>query len=128
MYLLPNTKTEWRVKGNNKLSEGNPVIIEWDNNAGLIFRKKIELDEKFLFRVTQEVQNKSNDVIELYPYAQITRNQPPVLQAGSMSGTLILHDGFIGVFDEDLKEYDYDDIKDKKKEHNARKRMVRYNG
>ena len=32
-----------------------------------------------------------------------------------MSGTLILHDGFIGVFDEDLKEYDYDDIKDKKK-------------
>ena len=36
-----------------------------------------------------------------------------------MSGTLILHDGFIGVFDEDLKEYDYDDIKDKKKEHNA---------
>ena len=36
-----------------------------------------------------------------------------------MSGTLLLHDGFIGVFDEDLKEYDYDDIKDKKKEHNA---------
>ncbi len=116
---LPNTKTEWRVKGNNKLSVGNPVIIEWNNNAGLIFKKKIELDEKFLFRVIQEVQNKSNDVIELYPYAQITRNQPPVLQAGSMSGTLILHDGFIGVFDEDLKEYDYDDIKDKKEEHNA---------
>ena len=36
-----------------------------------------------------------------------------------MSGTMILHDGFIGVFNEDLQEYDYDDIKDKKKEHNA---------
>ena len=69
---------------------------------------------KFLFRITQEIQNKSSGAVELYPYAQITRNQKPVLEAGSMSGTLILHDGFIGVFNEDLEEYDYDDIKDKK--------------
>ncbi len=116
---LPNKDTVWRVKGNNKLSAGSPVIIEWDNKSGLIFRKKIELDEKFLFRVTQEIQNNSSKSVELYPYGQITRNQKPVLEAGSMSGTLILHDGFIGVFDEDLEEYDYDDIKDKKKEHNA---------
>ena len=116
---LPNKDSLWNVKGNRKLSSTNPVIIEWNNKSGLIFRKKIELDDKFLFRITQEVQNKSGEVVELYPYAQITRNQKPVLEAGSMSGTLILHDGFIGVFDEDLKEYDYDDIQDKKKEHNA---------
>ena len=116
---LPTAKTLWKVKGNNKLSVSNPVIIEWDNNSGLIFRKKIELDEKFLFKITQEIQNKSSEIVELYPYAQITRNQKPVLEAGSMSGTMILHDGFIGVFNEDLQEYDYDDIKDKKKEHNA---------
>ena len=112
---LPNKDTLWKVKGNNKLSAGSPVIIEWKNKSGITFRKKIELDSKFLFRVTQEIQNKSGSIVELYPYAQITRNQKPVLQAGSMSGTLILHDGFIGVFNEDLKEYDYDDIKDKKR-------------
>ena len=94
---------------------GSPVITEWNNKSGLIFRKKIELDDKFLFRITQEIQNKSGEIVELYPYAQITRNQKPTLDAGSMSGTMILHDGFIGVFNEDLKEYDYDDIKDKKK-------------
>ena len=116
---LPTAKTLWKVKGNSKLSVGNPVIVEWNNNSGLIFRKKIELDDKFLFKITQEIQNKSNGTVELYPYAQITRNQKPVLAAGSMSGTMILHDGFIGVFNEDLKEYDYDDIQDKKKEHNA---------
>tara|TARA_B100000700_G_scaffold314993_1_gene402376 strand:- start:2004 stop:3704 length:1701 start_codon:yes stop_codon:yes gene_type:complete len=116
---LPDKNTLWKIRGNNKLSYGSPVIIEWDNKSGLIFKKKIELDDKFLFRITQEIQNKSNEVVELYPYAQITRNQKPILEAGSMSGTLILHDGYIGVFDEDLKEYDYDDIKDKKKEHVA---------
>ena len=52
---LPNTETIWKVKGNNKLSDGSPVIIEWNNNSGLIFRKKIELDDKFLFRITQEI-------------------------------------------------------------------------
>ena len=116
---LPNSQTIWEVKGNNKLSVGNPVVLEWNNKSGLLFRKKIELDDKFLFRITQEIQNKSNSKIELYPYAQITRNQKPVLQAGSMSGTLILHDGFIGVFDEELKEDDYDDIEDRKKEYIA---------
>ena len=39
---LPNKDTLWKVKGNNKLSNNNPVIIEWSNNSGLVFRKKID--------------------------------------------------------------------------------------
>ena len=35
----------WKVVGNNKLSVGNPVTAEWNNKSGLIFRKKIELDD-----------------------------------------------------------------------------------
>ena len=66
---LPNKDTLWKVKGNNKLSAGSPVIIEWTNKSGITFRKKIELDGKFLFRVTQEIQNKSGSIVELYPYA-----------------------------------------------------------
>ena len=111
---LPNTETVWQTKGSNKLSEGNSVIIEWDNKSGLIFRKKIELDDKFLFRITQEVQNKSSKKVELYPYAQITRNENP-----DVTDFYILHEGFIGVFDEELKEEDYKDIEDRKKEYNA---------
>ena len=68
---LPNAETVWKVKGNNRLSKGNPVIIEWNNKSGLVFRKKIELDDKFLFRITQEIQNKSSGRIELYPYEYI---------------------------------------------------------
>ncbi len=111
---LPNTETIWKVKGNKKLSDGSPVIIEWNNNSGLIFRKKIELDDKFLFRITQEIQNKSSQKIELYPYAQITRNQNP-----DVTDFYILHEGFIGVFDEELKEESYKDIEERKKEFNA---------
>ena len=108
---LPNTETIWAVKGNNKLSVNNPVELEWDNKSGLLFRKKIELDDKFLFRITQEIKNKSNEKIELYPYAQITRNKNP-----DVTDFYILHEGFIGVFDEELKEEGYGDIEDRKKE------------
>ena len=111
---LPTKSSIWKVVGNNKLSVGNPVTAEWNNKSGLTFRKKIELDEKFLFKVTQEVQNNSSQRVELYPYAQITRNQDP-----DVVDFYILHEGFIGVFDEDLQEEGYDDIKEKKKEYSA---------
>ena len=111
---LPTKNSLWKVVGNNKLSVGNPVIAEWNNKSGIIFRKKIELDEKFLFRITQEVQNNSSKRVELYPYAQITRNQDP-----DVLDFYILHEGFIGVFDESLQEEGYDDVKDKKKEYSA---------
>ena len=108
---LPTKNSIWKVVGNNKLSVGNPVTAEWNNKSGLTFRKRIELDEKFLFKVTQEVQNNSSQRVELYPYAQITRNQDP-----DVVDFYILHEGFIGVFDEDLQEEGYDDVKEKKKE------------
>ena len=111
---LPTIETEWKVKGNSKLTLNNPVTIEWDNKSGLIFRKIIEIDDKFLFRFTQEIKNNSREQIELYPYAQITRNQDP-----DVTDFYILHEGFIGVFDEQLEEEGYKDIKDKKKEYTS---------
>tara|TARA_B100000700_G_scaffold34683_1_gene33537 strand:+ start:5808 stop:7502 length:1695 start_codon:yes stop_codon:yes gene_type:complete len=111
---LPDSSSIWTLKGNNKLSQNNPVVIEWENKSGLIFRKKIELDDRFLFLITQEIKNNSNEKVELYPYAQITRNQNP-----DVTDFYILHEGFIGVFDEELKEESYDDIEDKKKQYSA---------
>ncbi len=106
---LPLDKTIWKIKGNNFLSPDNPVILEWNNSEGLIFTKKIELDDKFLFRITQNIKNNSNKVFQLFPYAQITRNYKP-----DITPIYILHEGFLGVFGEELKEEDYKDI-DKEK-------------
>ena len=111
---LPNSETLWKISGNKILTEQNPVVIEWNNGSGFTFRKKIELDDKFLFKVSQEIQNNSSNSIELYPYAQITRNENP-----DVTDFYILHEGFIGVFDEELKEEGYSDIEDRKKEFSA---------
>jgi YidC/Oxa1 family membrane protein insertase len=107
---LPTKNSKWEVEGNKILTDKSPIIIKWDNKEGIIFKKKIELDEKYLFKISQEIQNKSSKNIELYPYAQITRNKIPE----DIQNFYISHEGFIGVFDDELKEDDYDDIEDNK--------------
>ncbi len=106
---LPLDNTVWKIKGNKLLQPNNPIILEWDNNEGLIFTKKIELDEKFLFKITQGIKNNSNKSFQFFPYAQITRNYKP-----EVTPIYILHEGFIGVFGEELQEIDYEDIDDEK--------------
>ena len=107
---IPTKESIWSVKGNNILSDNSPIVLQWNNGDGIVFEKKIELDNKYLFRITQQVRNNSNSSIDLYPYAQMTRNKVP----DDIQNFYIQHEGFIGVFDDELKEDDYDDIKEKK--------------
>ena len=107
---IPTKESIWSVKGNNILADNSPIVLQWNNGEGIIFEKKIELDNKYLFRITQQVRNNSNSSIDLYPYAQMTRNKVP----DDIQNFYIQHEGFIGVFDDELKEDDYDDIKEKK--------------
>ncbi len=107
---IPAKDSVWSVKGNNILSSNSPIVLQWNNGEGITFEKKIELDNKYLFRITQQVRNNSNSSIDLYPYAQMTRNKVP----DDIQNFYIQHEGFIGVFDDELKEDDYDDIKEKK--------------
>ncbi len=107
---VPSKKSIWKVNGNKVLSNNEPVVLEWNNDEGIIFKKRIELDNKYLFKITQEVQNNTNQTIDLYPYAQISRNRIP----DYIQNFYISHEGFIGVFDEELKEDDYDDVEENK--------------
>ena len=106
---LPLVSTIWKTIGNNVLTPDNPVTLEWDNGEGLIFTKKIELDDKFLFKITQEIKNNSNKAFQFYPYAQINRKGKPEGRQ-----IYILHEGFLGVFGEELKEENFDDIEKEK--------------
>ena len=99
---VPTINSTWAIKGNKSLNENNPVTLEWDNKEGIVFKKIIELDEKYLFKISQIVENNTSNNVDLYPYAQITRNKIP----DDLQNFYISHEGFIGVFDEELKEDD----------------------
>ena len=111
---LPNSNTIWKIEGNNKLTPREPITLVWDNNQGISFKKKIKIDEKFLFSIDQIITNKSKKSYDFYSYGQIIRNKSP-----DVTNFYILHEGLIGVFDDQLVEKDYDDIKEKEFSQNA---------
>ena len=111
---LPNSKTNWKIDGNKKLSPNNPVKIFWINEQEIKFEKKISLDEQFLFKVEQSITNNTNKKYDFYTYGQIIRNTAP-----EVTNFYILHEGMLGVFDDQLVEEDYDDIEEKKYTFNA---------
>ncbi|MDC3163812.1 membrane protein insertase YidC [Candidatus Pelagibacter sp.] len=113
---VPNSKTKWEVIGNKLLSPNNPVKLIWNNKQNITFEKEISIDDKFLFTVNQKITNNTQSTYNFYPYGQIIRNLAP-----DVTDFYILHEGLLGVFDDNLVEEDYDDIIDKKYSVNATK-------
>ncbi len=111
---LPNSKSVWNIEGNKKLTPNSPVKLSWTNNQNIKFVKEISLDNQYLFNITQTIINNSDKTYNFYPYGQIIRNIAP-----DVTNFYILHEGLIGVFDDQLVEEDYDDIEEKKYSKNA---------
>ncbi len=112
---LPNSKSLWSIEGNNKLTPNSPVKLSWTNNQNIKFVKEISLDKQYLFNINQTIINNSDKTYNFYPYGQIIRNVAP-----DVTNFYILHEGLIGVFDDQLIEEDYDDIEEKKYSKNAK--------
>ena len=107
-FETPNAKYIWKVSNNNStLTSNNEVEFEWSNTTGQTFVTTIGLDEDYLFDITQEVKNNSNEEIIINNASKVTRKQAP-----SLSGMFILHEGLLGVLQEKLELIDYDDLKD----------------
>jgi YidC/Oxa1 family membrane protein insertase len=103
---VPNAKTVWTADSET-LSPNQPVTLTWDNGAGLTFERTYAIDNQFMFSVTQKVRNTGGEPVTLFPYGLISRGGTP-----KTAGFYILHEGPLGVFDETLKEVDYDDLQE----------------
>ena len=111
---VPNSETNWKLIGSNKLTPNSPIKLFWINDQGIKFEKNINIDDKFLFTVEQKIINNSEKTYNFYPYGQIIRNSAP-----EVTNFYILHEGLLGVFNDQLVEKDYEDIEEKKFSVNA---------
>ena len=111
---LPNSKSIWNIEGSKKLTPNSPIKLSWTNKQNIKFLKEISIDKQYLFYIKQSIINNSDKTYNFYPYGQIIRNVAP-----DVTNFYILHEGLIGVFDDQLIEEDYDDIEEKKYSKNA---------
>lgn len=94
---LPNADTVWTVAQGSTLAPGQPLVLTTTNGQGLTFTRKIEVDDHFMFTVTDTVANGSAQPVTLAPYGSIQRQGlPPTIQ-----GSQIVHEGAVGALGED---------------------------
>jgi YidC/Oxa1 family membrane protein insertase len=103
--VLPGPDTLWQAD-HDALTESSPVTLTYDNGQGLVFHRKIAVDDRYMFTVTDGVENKSTQAVTLHPYAFVKRHGMPVT-----TGFYRAHEGFVGVIGESgVQEIRYEKI------------------
>ena len=87
----PGPLTVWRESAGGALSPGHPVILSWDNGAGLSFTRTVAVDARYMFTVTDAVTNRGDAPVTLAPYASVQRQGQPEL-----GRSVYNHEGAIG--------------------------------
>ncbi len=102
---MPGFTTVWKQDSTGALTPSSPLKLSWDNGNGLVFRRTLEIDDKYMFTISDEVENKSGGDVALKHYGRLFRFGTP-----ETVGFVILHEGLIGVpGDEGLQEISYSD-------------------
>ncbi|MEO0760786.1 MAG: membrane protein insertase YidC [Pseudomonadota bacterium] len=104
---LPTPNTDWTLEDGRELTPDSPVTLAWDNGEGLVFRRTYAVDERYMFTVTQSVENTTGEAISLAPYGYLARRGTP-----DTIGFFILHEGVVATIDGELTELSYSSLED----------------
>ena len=105
---VPGANTIWSLETGDALTETSPIILAWDNGAGLTFRREVSVDANYMFSVKQTVENTGAGTVSLAPYGILARHGEPV----DLKNFFILHEGLISMTDSELTETSYDNMVD----------------
>ena len=104
---LPDSQTLWQ-SDRDELTPGAPVTLTWENDAGIVFRRSIAIDDNAMFTIEDSVENVVDEAVTVFPYGLISRHGEP-----ETIGFFILHEGLVGVLGEEgLQEYSYSNVLD----------------
>ena len=102
---VPASQTIWQTD-DTELTPDKPVRLFWDNQAGLVFERLIAIDEDYLITITDTITSNAESAVTINPYGLVRRHGTP-----ETTGIYILHEGPMGVFDGQLSEKDYGDLR-----------------
>ena len=101
---VPNKETVWSAD-KEVLTEKDSVHLYWDNGQGIRFGLDIDVDENYMFNVKQTIENLGESSVSLRPYGLVNRLWKPMNES-----YVILHEGPIGVLNNELNEFRYEDM------------------
>ena len=93
---LPGTPTPaslWTETSGGVLSPGHPVVLTYAAPGGLSFTRRIDVDDRSMFTITDTVANQGAGQVTLAPYVSVQRQGLPL----GLAKSNIVHEGAIGV-------------------------------
>ena len=103
---LPDATTEWTLAQGSTLAPGQPLELTYASAQGLTFTRRIEVDQNYMFTLTDTVANTGAIPVTLAPYGSVQRQgvPPDVGKSG------IVHEGTIGWLDGRVRAFKYKDL------------------
>lgn len=102
---LPTGATLWTRTAGDVLGPGRPLVLSFDNGAGLVFTRTLAVDDRYMFTVTDAVENRGGAPVRLAPYASVQRQGRPQPTVGIFEGAVGVNAGVLQLADfKQLKE------------------------
>ena len=111
----PDSSTIWEAD-KSILTVDNPINFSWINSKGVKFIINVSLDEYYLFTIESKIMNNSNQTISFVPYGFINQYYTDNSHNNVYQGTIVS-------LNQQLEEFSYNALKDKKKQHTTGKHL-----
>jgi len=116
---LPGLETSWTVIQGDTLSAQTPVTLRYQSSEGLIFTRLIELDEQYMFTITDTVENTGAIIRAIRPFSQVRKYGDPTrlpkdatpMDKRKLRGSFVSHQGIIGAVDGQEVKYNFKKIR-----------------
>ncbi|MBC6497420.1 MAG: membrane protein insertase YidC [Alphaproteobacteria bacterium GM7ARS4] len=103
----PDNTTLWQ-SNDTTLTDSQPITLTWTSPDNIHYTHIIEVDDDYLFTITQKIDNRSDKPLHVAPYSLISRHgTPPTLDF------FILHEGAVAYLDGELIEEGYADMRER---------------
>ena len=103
---VPGPTTVWTLAEGNRLTPETPVVLEYAGTDGLTFRRRVEVDENYMFTVTDTVTNAGAAPATLSRYGRVRQlGLPP-----DLTNFFILHEGPIAMVGGQLTDRKHNNV------------------
>ncbi|WP_306119831.1 MULTISPECIES: membrane protein insertase YidC [unclassified Roseitalea] len=104
----PGPGAQWQAPEGATLTPSSPVTLTYQAPDGLTFARTVEVDDNYMFTITDQIVNEGVGAVALQGYGRTTRYTIPATPP-----IFILHEGMIGVTGEDgLTEHSFGQMRD----------------
>ncbi len=105
---LPGANTAWTAQPGAKLTPTAPLVLTYDNGAGLKFTRTISIDANYMFTVADTVANAGATPVSLQAMGVVAQVGTPAdfdysNPAHPHATSSLVHEGGVGVVDGQLK-------------------------